>query len=150
MMPPPKEVLANAIGVLSEQVLPQLSATTWNAANVRACITLLTYVEDAMADGDKAVSAQADAMRSIMSFVSGSNEAWLTEELRARCGNAADAQAPVSYETNVHFKELLSQVVEQSAGKRSALFQDKLRACLAVINEAEFSAMARASKLQPF
>lgn len=149
MMPAPETVVGQVIGVLAEQVLPDMPPATWGAANVRAAIALLTYVQDALT-GDPAPMEDANsAMKALFAAAEDLGpdtlDAGLRTELAAALGD--DATGKAAFDAR---QVLLAALVRQSAGKRTPTFQAQLRAVIEQVNEADFPPVSRASVLPPF
>ena len=151
MMPSSDHILSRVIAVLSEQVLPEMPASTWSAANVRACIGLLTCVQDSTTLAQHLAPTDAVLVH-FLQQVAESDERWLDAALRSRVRSALNnsSKQPLAADYPQEVRQVLSHIVTLSVGRRSPWFEQHLRECLAALNEAEFRRVARASKLMPF
>jgi len=151
MMPSSDHILSRVIAVLSEQVLPEMPASTWSAANVRACIGLLTCAQDSATLAQHLAATDAMLVH-FLQQVADSDERWLDASLRSRMRAVLtnSSKQPLAGDHPQEVREVLSYIVTLSTGRRSPWFEQHLRECLAALNEAEFRRVARASKLMPF
>ena len=158
MMPPIRTLLAHIRGVLAEQVLPELPPATWPAANIRSCVALLTYVEDALRLQPSLVPAQIAALRDIVdAALQQDDAAWLEQPLRATLMQLPPPPPPPPgcdsmHATHVAYAEAVSDVVRRSAGavQRNPAFEALLRDRFALINTYEADLAEQAAQLAPF
>lgn len=144
---------------LSELVLPEMKAASWEAGNIRSCLVLLTYLEDALKTG-----AESTAMinQTIIDFLDNLIEDMpsaieenarqrLTTSLEeARSANAKTLDEIISVNNNL--KSLLSDVValSQQSKPRNREMVTRLHECLRTISKEDMKIAQRAGELPPF
>jgi hypothetical protein len=150
--------------VLGDQVLSQMKPATWMASDIRTCLTLLTYLEDAVAGGEAMLVASNKAMNDyVATLLARDDIPWLDDGLRTVLTElpVPDGGQPHPHMTAVERGNLallaaLSAVIRKSSehgrggglGERFAM--EGLRQCLTVIRDGEFAIAERASRMQPF
>jgi hypothetical protein len=158
MMPPVLEVIGRVRDVLAEQVLPELATSTWTAANIRSCVMLLTYIEDAI-HLQPAVLAQANgALKEIIAAGLAADPGWLEagmrEQIEPLMADGASVQRRLDEieRDYLQLKAAAASIVKRSAdsGRRDPAFQELLRARLGLVNSCELRIYENAAKLPPF
>jgi hypothetical protein len=158
MMPTVLEIIARVRGVLAEQVLPELTATTWTAANIRSCIMLLTYIDDAIRLQPTVLTQANDALKDIIAAGLAADDGWLDPKIRQQIESllADDTSSPCRpgslEQENLQLKAAASNIIKCSAksGHRDLAFQSLIRERLSFINKCESTIYENAAKLPPF
>ena len=151
---------------LSDSVLPQFEAATWPASNVRACITLLAFLEDRIAAEADVLTEDNKALKSLLlRIASGPAMSHLADELRAQLEAAvrpttAQAGLKTASETeseNEFCQALLSKIIRHLFEIRGTLdaevygrIREDVRTCLAAVHARDFGIAARAASFVPF
>jgi len=157
MIGSPLDIVAAVRVTLVERVLPQLEAATWLAGDVRSSISLLTYLEDALASGaamtgqgNAAMAAFLDdaaAIPALPQDVRAQMEAAVTQ---SQAAEPADLGALAAAERAL--KSALSRFIaaRDDAGLGSEALRDRLRDCLREVAACEQSVAQRAGTMTPF
>jgi hypothetical protein len=152
--------LVSAVRVsLDELVLPDLKPNSWTSGNVRSCLALLTYIEDALAEGQHALSASNDAMLNYIDSVIVETDSPIGAEMRNQVANAVAILERTGidsierlHDINAELKSLLSAIVAQSLENPDCGEEQKhaLYACLRAIADQDLAIAKRASEMPPF
>lgn len=155
-------VLEAVTETLKNQVLPELEAATWTASHVRACVMLLTYIEDRLTLEPPLLIEDNSALRALL--IEAAAEAYtalLGRDLREEITAALDG-LPVAaagcvnakpLESNLIYKELLTKAINRAFQNRAAdparytELRTRIDAFLAVLRQHEKQIVERAEKL---
>jgi hypothetical protein len=158
----PQAVIKAVAETLKNQVLPELEAATWTASHVRACVMLLTYIEDRLTLEPPLLIEDNSALRALLAEAAA--EAYtplLGRDLREEITAALD-ELPVAaagcvnanpFEGNLVYKELLTKAINRAFQNRAAdtarytELRTRIDACLAVLLQHENQIVKRAEKL---
>jgi len=146
--------------VLTDQVLTNLEASTWTAANVRASLALLTYLEDLTKNGPKVLLENNATIGAFLSSLGDRNLPWMSAPLLTRCRAALGRQARGDVtldrliEENWTLQSLLVDVIRARNYATGAVpddaFDHALRVCISSTTALDFSITRNASQMPPF
>ena len=141
-------------GILIEQVLPELQPKTWIAANIRSCASLLTSLEDLVAQDQSALTETNAAMAALLHALATRNPDWLGSSLHHEIATHTPPGTSIEAleDENEALKELLVRAIRRhrDTGGGDAEFTTPLHECLALLSAREIAVAARAATMPPF
>lgn len=142
---------------LVDRVLPQLEQATWLAGDVRSCIALLTYLEDALTSG---VAMMGQANAAMIGFLGDAAATPGLDGDARREIEAAVAQAVAVPQADLTGLEMAGRALKaalsryiaarDAAGLEDAAMTQRLRDCLRDVAACELTIAQRAEVMPPF
>jgi hypothetical protein len=148
-----EKVFAAIRGVLAEQVLNELKPKTWMASNIRACLALLAYAEDLVAQDEAVLTETNAALREFLQTLAARHPAWLdaalAHDLRANAPAETDIAALEAQ--NQALRALLVRIIRahRDAGGKDVDFTVALHPLLLLISTRDAEIAARAAAMPP-
>lgn len=145
------ELLATVTRALSEDVLPQVESG-WAAGNLRACIMVLTHLQDrAELERDTLIADTLDMRALLLSAQDGgvALDADLQSLFAALPDRIETPTAQLRHENTV-CREAVTQLVRSlAAAGDSGPLRQELRACLSRMQDRELAMLRRAETVPP-
>ena len=153
-----KRILASVIASLQTEVLPHLEAQAKPASNVRACMMMLTYIEQRVELEAKFLFDDNKALRSLLGDAADNTKLPLDGSVRGDISKALKHYpdraeffevAEVAKENN-DYQELLTLVIKKiAADKSDPTFRTRLHHYLSELKDRDGKLTEKASKMVP-
>lgn len=152
-----QHILANVIASLQTEVLPHLEPAATPASNVRACLMMLTSVEQRVTLEGKFLFEDNKALRSLLNDAIRNDKLTLDAAVRSNVGGALKQHSDRgdfydvtdATKENQQYQEVLTQIIKQLAGKADESFRPKLHQYLGELKQRDMQLIENASKMVP-
>jgi hypothetical protein len=149
-----RDLIATVTRSLSEDVLPHVEGG-WVAANLRACVMVLTHLEDRAEHERLTLLQDSSDMRAVLTQAV--NASLDTDgkiaELLAKHPRRVDIPTSLLQDENGFYREAVTNLIHKLSELRSLSsasgVREQLRACIKAMQVREYAMMQRAEKCPP-